>query len=379
MRHRILFLHESGEVSGAENSLMELATRLDRKRFEPIFACPSPGQLADQLMTRGIMVYPVTFPKVRGIFGVLRTLTVIIKIIDERGIDLIHSNSIRTHIYGTVAGRMRGLKIIWHERNLIEKEIIDPERALEFLPDSIICNSRAVAMRFVQNGSLPRKVTIIHNGVDTDRFNSSVSSRAVRDEFGIKHDDIVVGIASRFNRNKGHETFLEAARIISDRRDFHSVKFLIVGGAVFAADKEREVFLKKLCAEKGIGERVIFTGVRTDMPAIYAAMDIMVLSSKKEACGRVILEAMASGKPVIGTDSGGTPEMITDGVTGLLFKPGDFCELADKIIRLTSGEDRPRLAMGKAARERADSEFSIKRNVAATEKLYEGLLSDRSH
>jgi glycosyltransferase involved in cell wall biosynthesis len=117
---------------------------------------------------------------------------------------------------------------------------------------------------------------------------------------------------------------------------------------------------------------VVFAGFRQDMPAVLAAMDMLVLPSASEACGRVVLEAMASSRAVLGTRTGGTPELIEDGVTGILFTPGNVEELAAHIDSLCADPGRAG-AMGRAGRARACAEFSIDTAARSMEKIYEEL------
>lgn len=373
--HNILYLHEASQVSGAENSLFNLAVRLDPRKFRPVFICPGSGEFADKLRNAGIKVCPLDFPRVRGMVGVFPAMNRIKSVIREEKISLLHSNSIRAHIYAALSARAFGLPVIWHQRNMLSGEIFDPDRLFSFLPSLIICNSQAVARRFIRGGKVPSKVRVVYNGVDTAKFSPDIDGRAVRKEFGAGDDWIVAGMASRFNAIKGHETFFEAARIVleqnADIKD--KLRFLVVGGAVFEEDRERERELRDLADRLGLGESVIFAGFREDMPLVYGAMDIFVLASSAEACGRVLLEAMACAKPVIATNSGGSPEIVMDGTTGYLFEPNDALSLAEKTAVLLRNADQIK-KMGDAGRKRVFEHFSIERNVIETEKVYFQLL-----
>jgi glycosyltransferase involved in cell wall biosynthesis len=218
---------------------------------------------------------------------------------------------------------------------------------------------------------MPEKVYVVLNGVDTLAFNPSINGAKIREEFAIQPDEIVVGIASRFNLQKGHETFLEAAAIILSCQPNlrNKIRFLIAGGAVFQSDKKREQYLLSVAEKMGISDRVIFTGFRKDMPQVYAAMDMFVLASDAEACGRVILEAMASGKAVIATNSGGTPEIVKDKETGFLIEPRNPKDLADKIAFLVNNIAVARKT-GEAGRKIVEENFSIEKNVREIEKIY---------
>lgn len=372
----ILILHEASEISGAENSLIGLAGNIDRSKFNPILVLPKAGPFFVELKKSGIEVYVNTFPRIRRVLGVLKAVKSLRRIVKEKDIRLIHSNSIRTHVYGAVIAKLFGIPVIWHQRNLISKEIIDPDRLLSFLPDKIICNSFAVAKRFLKRGHLPDKVKVIYNGVDVQKFNPGVNPDSVRQEFGIKTDEVVVGIVSRFHPIKGYKDFFNAAKImLRDIRQATNLRFLVAGGAVFQEDKYMEKSLKDMVINLGLEKRIIFAGVRKDMPEVYAAIDIFVFTSRLEACARVILEAMASAKPIVAVNAGGTPELIEDGISGFLVKPSSPQSIAEKAIFLLNNNTAAK-KIGEEARRRVEEKFSVKKNSEEIQRVYSGLIEN---
>ncbi|MEW6075714.1 MAG: glycosyltransferase family 4 protein [Candidatus Omnitrophota bacterium] len=372
--HNIAILHEFHEIGGAENSLLYAAQNIERDKFRLFFVLPRQGLFSEELKKRGIEVDFYEFPKIRGLRGVGRAANTLSDFVKRKDIHLVHSNSIRTHIYAVIAARRQRIPVVWHQRNLLINELIDPDSLLAFLPDKIICNSRAVARRFALFGILPRKVTVIYNGVDTALFSPDISGERVRSEFGISPDQTVVGIASRFHRNKNHETFFKAAEILCKRyKACGFLRFLAVGASVFEEDSRRETSLRDFVRARGIGDRVVFTGFRKDMPECYAAMDIVVIPSFREACGRVIIEAMACGKPVIGSNTGGIRELIVDKETGILFPASDPQALAEAILRLAQHKEIAR-TMGQVGRRRVGQYFDIRQHVAQIERVYMELL-----
>ncbi|MBU1726282.1 MAG: glycosyltransferase [Candidatus Omnitrophica bacterium] len=366
--YKILYLHETAEISGAENSLLNLVKNLNKDLFKPVFVLPGHGALSEELRKLGIEVLFMDFPRVRCLRGVSKAIGMLKKIIKEKNASLIHSNSIRTHIYGAIAAKKSRVPCVWHQRNLITSELIDPDMEISFLADKIICNSQAIARRFQdKSGNLPEKVAVVYNGVDLSRFNPCLSAKTLRQEFNISDSDIVIGIASRFGKDKGHEVFLRAARLLGN------YKFLIVGDAVFKQDKWREAHLRKMAQYLGMSDKIIFSGPRKDMPEVYAAMDIFVLASEAEPCGRVLIEAMSCAKPVVATNSGGTPEIVQDGKSGILFKPKDARSLANAIEKLAANESLRR-QMGEQGRKIAEENFSIALNVLKIEEIYKCLI-----
>jgi glycosyltransferase involved in cell wall biosynthesis len=374
----ILYLHETSQISGAEQSLLNLVRNLDRQKFNLFFVLPEQGALVEGLKKEGVPVFLIPFPKIRYCFGVVSTLRSLGALIRGNNIHIVHTNSIRTHIYGAWAAKRNNVHIVWHQRNMLRGEIVDPDRLFMFLPDRIICNSQAIARRFAPRGRIPAKVRVVFNGVDTACFNPFVDGAAVRNEFGILPEETVIGITSRFNVQKGHETLFKAAAAIcaQDPLLWRRLRLLVVGGAVFESDRPREKYLKDMARMLGINDRVIFTGFRSDMPQVYAAMDLFVLTSEAEACGRVVLEAMAAGKPVIATNAGGTPEVVKDGTNGVLFGFGDHIGLAKNITRLMTEPDTAR-NLGASARSAMEAGFTIQSHVRKTELIYEEMIRER--
>jgi glycosyltransferase involved in cell wall biosynthesis len=217
----------------------------------------------------------------------------------------------------------------------------------------------------------PAKVVVIPNGVELDRFSERPDPERVRRELGIVTGAPLVMVVSRLTRQKGLEQFLEAAQILAPR--FPDARFVIVGYAN-PAEQAYEDSLKVLTAQLGLSDRVIFTGLRQDVPGLLAAATVSVMPSLNEALSNVLLESMAAGAPTVATRVGGTPEAIADEVTGLLVEPGDASALAEAVAKLLQ---QPGLArrLGDAARKAIVDRYSVEKMVRATESLYLDLLA----
>lgn len=373
-RFHILYLHDVVQIGGAERSIFYLIKNLDRERFIPFVAIPSEGPFTEDLKSLGVEIHFIDFPRPLGlnIFRKIKTIYKLITLIRSRDIDIIHSNGFRTNLYGGIAGRITRKKVVWHARNLITSEKIDPDRLFIFLPHCLICLTEAIRKRFYRGGIPFKKCVVIHNGVDTEEFNPGISGNPIREEFGIPKDAPLIGITSRIVPVKGHDTFLKAVRIVA--KHFPEARFLIAGSHLSLEYSDWEEHIRRFSKEMGLSERVIFTSFRRDLPQILAAMNIYVLASYTEASGRTHLEAMSMAKPIVATRSGGTPEIAVEGETAILVKPGDDKAMADVIISLLKDPNK-RMVMGRKARERAERFFSIKRKVIETEELYLHLLN----
>jgi glycosyltransferase involved in cell wall biosynthesis len=235
----------------------------------------------------------------------------------------------------------------------------------------VLVNAKAVKDWLIREGYDAAKIVVIRNGVDLSRFNGPADPGRIRRELGLAPGTPLVAVVSRLTRLKGLENLLEAAAMLTPR--YPDVRFLIVGetspSEVAYLDE-----LKQLADRQGVGDRVIFTGRRSDVPALLSAVDVSVMPSLNEALSNVLLESMAAGAPTVATRVGGTPEALVHEETGLLVAPGDSRGLASAVGRLM--DDRLLATqLGRTARQLIQDRFSVDRMVLSTEQLYTELLA----
>ncbi len=372
-KFNILYLHNESIMGGAEISLLNLVKRLNKELFVPHFACSKEGPFIDELKRLKILPDFVQFPSIRwpNPVRICNTIRNLLDIIKKKQIDLIHSNQPRSNLFGAIAAKIKNVPIVWHERCL-ERGRFDSDNILSFLPDKIICNSNAVRNRFTRGKEIDTKIRTIINGVDLSEFNPESNGSAIRKEFNIGEDELIIGTVGRIDLEKGYEYFLESARIIL--QDVKGVRFLIVGGAFNNPLHEKSLY--EMSVEKGVDKKTIFTGFRRDIPQLLASMDVVVLPSEIDACSRVLFESMAMQKPLVATNAGGTPEVVLDGITGFLVKPRDSSEMAKSIMKLLQNKSLS-VQYGKAGRKRVEEMFTIERNIKETEGVYLELLKTK--
>jgi glycosyltransferase involved in cell wall biosynthesis len=205
-------------------------------------------------------------------------------------------------------------------------------------------------------------ITLIHNGVDLQRYDHQEPCCTLREEYGIPGDAPIVGVVARLELEKGHPTLIDAWPAVL--RSVPSARLLIVG------EGSRRDALEDQVRALGIADRVVFTGRRDDVPAVTAALDVAVLPSYREAQGLTILEAMALSRPVVASNVGGIPEMIEDGVTGLLVPTHDPAALGAAIVRLLG--DHPFADMlGRAGHDLVHAQFCVELMISAVETIYD--------
>ncbi len=386
---RILFMDHTATLGGGEIALLNLATAIDKSRFELIVILFADGPLAARLREDGIdvRIEPLdaaigdTRKDSLGGAGALKKLlrswsftTRLKRAI--RGIkpDLIHTNSLKSDILGGIAARRAGVPVIWHIRDRIVPE---------YLPGSVVkifrrlCrwiprHSIAISQSVLETLHLPKSFTrenararIVYDGVllPIEKQKPKIENVAV--------PPLRIGIVGRISPWKGQHIFLRAAAQV--REKFPDAHFMIIGAALFA-ENEYEMELQKLTDQLNLRDVVQFTGFRTDVPDLIANLDILVhASTLGEPFGQVVAEGMAAGKPVIATAGGGVPEIIEDGVSGVLVPMGDADAMAAAILRLANDADL-RQKIGTAARQRIESHFTIERTARGVEAVWEHML-----
>ena len=229
--------------------------------------------------------------------------------------------------------------------------------------DAIVI-SEAVKRELAAVGFAPERIHVVHNGLDLEDF-MNVVPIDFRVRFGWPEESPLIGFVGQFREAKGVWDFLKAAKITVGHWD--SARFLLVGPRDL--NPRLEHALTAFIGDHGLTDHIAFTGRIEAMAGAYAALDVLVAPPViEEALGNVVMEAMASGTPVIGTWSGGIPEMIREGETGFLVRKKDPEAIAERILDLLKDPEL-RAKMGTAARERAAEAFDIKKNVRKVEQL----------
>lgn len=383
---KILYLNPSSEVGGAERSLLDLLRYLDQEKYHPIVSLPSDGKLGAELEKRGIETEIILFhskisslSRENGNLGfhefiviplyLLPTIIAITRFIRARDIDMIVTNGIKSHVIGSMVSTMTRAKLIWHVRDLIEAGWLKSMlRSMgRFFPDKIIANSDAVGRIFSNNG----RTEIVYNGIDLARFDTEIDGEKVRSMFGIGKDTNLIGTIGHLAPLKGFEELLWAiAEVIGEG---FNIKLAIVGEAIYPNSERYKQNLLSLVDSLGLKDRIIFAGFREDIPELLASFDIFVLPSRSEGFGRVNLEAMAMGKPVISTNVGGIPEVVLDEITGILVPPRNSHELAQATIRLLNDREL-RESLGREGRRRVKDHFTLQAYAQRIQEIYGEIL-----
>ncbi|MCB0408012.1 MAG: glycosyltransferase family 4 protein, partial [Bdellovibrionales bacterium] len=208
---------------------------------------------------------------------------------------------------------------------------------------------------------------IIPNAVDTEKFQPRPANKNIRKDLGVTNDNqLLVGLIGRLDKLKGHEEFIEAVEIICSKHE--NIHFVMIGANTAFEGNHFAQHIHDLIDKKNLRSKITLTEHRTDIPQVMNSLDIFCMPSYEENFGNVLLEALASGTPSVGTNSGGTPEIIKEGHTGVLVGPCSGPALAGGLLRLIESTEL-RNFIGQNARAEAIDRFQIETVFRQIENL----------
>ena len=384
---KVLFLDTNDGFGGVVRAHLMFLQYTDRARFDLYAAVLGHGPLLPRFRAiPDVTFWPIEVGtksaqwcagwrgKVANAWGVVPLLWTALRLAvlcKRAGLQVIHtSDKKRSLLLVLLLHRLTGLPYLYHiHNNYIEYAA---NRQALARASIIIANSAEMRRDFIEHLGPPlERIRVVYNGMDAERFRPGLPS-TLRQELGAAPDDVLIGISSRLAPDKGQETFLQAAALVIAQEP--RARFVVVGDdAIFSDNADYVPMLRKMAAEKGLAGRVHFLGFRSDMSNIYPGLDILVNAAWREAFGLVVVEAMACAKPVVGTQAGGIPEIITHGQDGFLFPVRDAHRLAELLLDLVR-QPELRQRLGVAARQTVLDRFTIQRQVRDHEALYEELV-----
>lgn len=368
-RLRILHCLETVGSGGVEQLKLIKASRLDKSSYEQALICTQAiGVLPDRFREAGCAVHEIGV--FRGIFDRERY---------RRALDIVRTfkpDIIHGVVYEgvAVAGRLARVPVI------VGEETSDPVnrrwtghvlyRGLTALTDHMVAVSPAVERYLVQGIKLPRhKVTLVNNGVVEPEPSQPETLADLRSELGLAVEDLVIGSCGRLqDEHKRFSDLIRAFALVGQQQP--RAKLVIVG------EGPDEAMLRRLAADLGVAQSVVFAGYQGHTRPYYELMDVFSLASAHEAFGLVLVEAMFAERPVVATRVGGIPAVVNHGETGFLVPPMAPQELADRLLRLLH-DPALRRSMGMRGLTRARKEFSAERYVREFDELYQRLAKEK--
>lgn len=374
----VLQVVASGTNGGAQEHVYSLLSQLDPARYAVTVVTFTDGSAVHRWRSLGVEV--IVAPEADD----AAAAAVVAGLVAERRIAVIHGHMYRAEVAGTLGADLvaaRGLPRPWNIQTIHSSRVRSPEdRALlvTLTPriDVLIAVSRAIVAKLEHEGRAGGRIALIPNGVDLTRYDRTEACCTLPQEYGFPEGTPMVGVVGRLEPEKGHPTLIDAWPLIL--RAVPAARLLVVG------EGSRREALEAQAEALGLlgtgtppsdggprpGATVVFTGRREDVPSVTAALDVAVLPSYREAQGLAVLEAMALGRPVVASDVGGIPEMIEDGVNGVLVPPHDPPALAAAIVRVLT--DHPFAdTIARRGREVAHERYGLATMAGAVCDLYD--------
>lgn len=368
-RIKLLQMLTNFHIGGTERQVANLALGIDPSFFDLHLAClRHSGELLPELETLqvprpefriGRLYSPKTFWQGIRLAHYVR----------RNRIQIVHSYGFYPNVFTVPVAWLAGASIvvasIRDTGDLLSPLQRRVQKMVCRLADCVLVNAEAIRGSLLAQGYDPSNIVVIRNGITLSKFAGEDRGAVLRRELGLPLSARLVAVFSRLNRMKGVQYFLDSAIVLAAR--FPDVRFLVVGDG--GSKKE----LEEYAARVGLGQRIVFTGFRSDIPDVLSQVAISVLPSLSEGTSNTLLESMAAGIPVIATRVGGNPEVVEDEVSGLLVPPRDSAALAAATGRLLEDEDLA-LRLGQAGMRRVSELFSIAGSVHQTEHLYQRLV-----
>lgn len=362
---RLIFIVRRLDRGGAERQLLELLRRLDKTIFDVSLVCLYPGgALWDEAQSISNIRLRHFERKSRWD---LRAIPALWRYLRDSKPDLVHGYMVVANVLALLA-KAGGAKVVWGIRATkvdlahyghFYRVAFWMESVLSRFPDAIICNSHKAREELGRNGFPMRRMVAIPNGIDVQRFRKDSASRSVvRAQWGVEAEEFLIGIVARIDPMKGHAIFLRAAKQLTLQHP--EVRFVIVG----SGPESRLRALRELAKHLELGERLIWAGERSDVPAVMSALDLNVSASIfGEGFSNALGEAMACEVPCVATDVGDSARVL--GEAGWLVEPGDATGLADRMSKAVH-LCRRQPARGSESRRHIEQNFSMERLVEST-------------
>jgi glycosyltransferase involved in cell wall biosynthesis len=389
---------ETGHVGGSLTGLLHLVRGLDRARYDATLLLYEPKELNGALDGTGCRV--VVVPGVAGKNGGAPTRTpdtragraaemrravgavrrfvqkdlprarALLPILRAERPHLVHlGNGIKPNLDGVIAARWAGVPCIAHEKGLVKYTPFD--RLWARAVDTTVCMTDAVREHLIAQGVRGTRLEVVHDGIDLGSFRPGRDRSEMRTALGLAPENLAVGMAVNVQPWKGQDVTLKAVAALAP--EFPALRCVLAGGIVRGAEWFHERIQEYVAAER-LGDRVRFLGSRSDVPDVLNALDVVIHASvTPEPFGRILIEAMALGKPLVASAAGGVLEIVEDGRSGVLVPPGDAVALAAALRRLLA-DSALRDALGAAGRRRAYDHFSVEHFANAMQGVYDQVL-----
>jgi glycosyltransferase involved in cell wall biosynthesis len=356
----VLHTEASPGLGGQEVRTLNEARWTAERGWRVLLACQPDGRLAERAREAGVETRPV---RMRGPLDP-RGLAALVRLVRREHVSLVHTHSSIDAWLGGMAARLCRVPVV-RTRHVSIAIRRGPNPVYRWLADRVITSGEAIRRVVLAAGVPPARVVAIPAGVNLESFPFGLKAPEIERELGLGSP--VVGSVAMFRGSKGHPQLLQAFARVRERHPRASL--LLVGDGI------RRPWVEQLAREAGLADAVVFTGFRPDVPALLGTMDCFVLASTRtEGVPQALLQAFATGVPVVASRIGGIPEVVTDGETGLLVESESVPALAAAIERVLDDPDAA-ARRARAARALVEARFSHESAVERLLQLYRELLA----
>lgn len=355
---KVVHINSERAWGGGEAQTRYLIDGLKARGVENILIAQPQSKIAERVRQMEVEVVEIAM---HGEWD-LRAVLKIVSVLRRTRPDIVQLHTSHAHTLGLLAGRLAGIEPIVATRRMDHKVRGFFSKLKYRKVHHVVAISKVVQRLLIEGGVPSQKTSLIYSAVNCP---SPYPEGDLRMELGLEGLGPIIGTVATLGRRKGHRSLFEAIAMLKPR--FPGVRLLVVGTGPL------EVQLRDSAREQGVEEEVLFLGFRTDIPRVLNTLDVFVLASQSEGLGVSLLEAACGGLPLVGTDVGGIPEIVHDGVTGCLVPPGNSQVLAEKLAYLL---DHPAKAaeLGRQAQDLIRTEFSVETMVAKYHRLYQSLV-----
>ncbi|MBN1627856.1 MAG: glycosyltransferase family 4 protein [Deltaproteobacteria bacterium] len=359
---RILHIETGRHLYGGALQVLYLLKGLKERGVKNTLVCPRESEIGIESRDSAL-IHEIPFASEIDLSFLLRLYL----LMNSERPDIIHIHSRRgADLWGGLAARLAKIPAI------ITRRVDNPESALAArfkysMYRHVVTISEGIQKVLIAEGLKPEKITLIHSAVDLDRYKTSGDMEWFHREFGLSAENMAIGTVAQFIPRKGHRYIIESVPKILER--FPGARFLFFGQGPLKNE------LQAFCRKTGIDNRVYFAGFRTDLEKILPCLDILLHPASMEGLGVSLLQAAASGVPIIGARTGGIPEVVNHGVNGYLIEPADTQAIVDSVVSLLQDPEKRR-RLGMAGRQKVETSFSISTMVEAYLTLYDKLITN---
>lgn len=370
---RILHISSAQAFGGGERYLADLANALVARGHDVFAVLRHDSPLVSELTS--VPASNLIYLPLRNSLDA-RSAGKLASFVKKNKIQLIHAHMARDYPLAAYACRRNP-----DTRLVVTRHVLFPLNRLHRITLSrvarVVAVSEAVGRQLLIQKFIPRElVTVIHNGIDIDRFDKAMREfdrRQFCNRWDVPEKGILIGSVGSLNPLKGHEQFLQAAALLTAK---YPDAFFIIAGIDVTPGQTNRANLERLVRELKLESKIRFIGKMDNVAPLFCALDVFVSASHSESFGLVIAEAMATETPIVATETEGAKEILQNGETGLLVKVRDVTDLADAIGKLLANEEL-RLRMGRRAGEEVRHRFTLDKMVNATEQVYQESINQK--